>query len=248
MFFKIRYRMGENMSEAVDVTENVELNENEETLKPPAKKKRFEASSKNSVNDWELPEDLAEYANNAVNRFIKEPDLKESILYEFPVSTNLLKTKKMDASFKELLEEQFKKAVLNQEDVLFNIQKKVQNIFGPLSSLWQYMESEKQQIKDTNEASQDDLNQLEGISTQFEQTFTLVDQAINSIQYQRRMNVLSTIFSDKKKAKEILSDKVDIINEDYEYIFGSKFEDSVVKTQRIKRKTKEMLHPNLGKK
>ena len=110
----------------------------------------------------------------------------------------------MDASFKELSEEQFKKAVLNHEDVLFNIQKKVQNIFGPLSSLWQYMERKKQQIKDTGEATQEDLSQLESISTQFEQTITLVGQAINSIQYQRRMNVLTIIFSDKKKESQDL--------------------------------------------
>ena len=54
---------------------------------------------------WVLPHDLAKYANSHFNQYVKEQDLKESILTENLVSANITEVKKLDEFMSHLLKE-----------------------------------------------------------------------------------------------------------------------------------------------
>ena len=254
MFSKLRFSMTDKnpIDEEVIVNDNVNEEENQaldtslsSECEPPAKRQRFEASSsKSSHSKWDLSDDLAGYLNDKIVSFVKDSDLQESILIDNPVPSNIVRTKRLDTAFKEILEEQHKKAILFNEDVLINIQNKVFNVYGPLTKLWATMEAEKTELVEASGQDQltfDSIEHVNKVSTGFEQTITLLGQAVNAIVYQRRLSALTSIFNDRKKAKELLSDKKEMMDEDKDRLFGSKFEESVVKTQKTKVKTKELI-------
>lgn len=74
------------------------------------------------------------------------------------------------------------------------------------------------------------------VSIGFEQIITLLGQVINSIVYQRRLSILTSVFNEKKKANDLMNDLKGLMNEDNEKLFGSKFEENVVKNQKTKIK------------
>ena len=127
--------------------------------------------------------------------------------------------------------------------MLSNIQNKVFSILGPLTKLWATMEGEKTEILRTSQEQimREVEENLNTVSTGFEQVITLLGQVINPIVYQRQLGVLTAVFNEKKKAKDLMKDMKGLMNEDNEELFGPKFEESVVKNQKTKTKTKEII-------
>ena len=190
MFFKTRYR------KMADATQNNPLNKNDTTVKnttsdnpssqsknpidvssePPIKRQRFEPStSKMYDSTWDLPDDLAEYVNDKISTHMKDSDLQEAILLENPIPSNVWKCKKLDSSFKELLEEQSKKPIVLAEDCLSTIEQKILNVFGPLSRMWASLEEEKQSLLSTtseNSLPKEEIEHMDFASTVFDQTIT----------------------------------------------------------------------------
>jgi len=73
----------------------------------------------------------------------------------------------------------------------------------------------------------------------FEQTVT--GKAANSIVYQRTLNVLSALYSDSRKAKEVIKEKKGVLdNEDI--LFGEKFREFILEHVKSKNKTKEIVN------
>ena len=68
-----------------------------------------------------------------------------------PVSSYVIKPKKLDTAFREILEEQHKKTALSNEEMLSSIQNKVFRVLGPLTKLWATMEGEKTEILQTSQ-------------------------------------------------------------------------------------------------
>ena len=174
---------------------------------------------------------------------IKDSNIQESILKDNPVPSNIIKPKKLHTASREILEEQHKKTALSNEEMLLNIQNKVFSVLGPLTKLWATMEGEKTDILQTSQEQimpevEENLNT---VSTGFEQVITLLGQVINPIVYQRQLGVLTAVFNEKKKAKDLMKDMKGLMNEDNEELFGPKFEESVVKNQKTKTKTKEII-------
>ena len=88
------------------------------------------------------------------------------------------------------------------------------------------MEGEKTEILQTSQEqiTPEVEENLNTVSTGFEQVITLLGQVINSIMYQRRLGVLTAVFNGKKKAKDLMKDMKGLMNEDNEKLFGPKFE------------------------
>lgn len=224
---------------------------NESDLLPeptqPEKKRRFETSYAEEA-EWSLPQDMVEYFHKQMNNFIKPSDLEESITSDCPPPKNLEKVKVLDESFKELLNETGKKVVVEQDEILMNIQKRVWDVLGPFCSLWMNMEEDKDKVIKDDEVPEDIKMGAEVASTTFEQTVTLIGQLVNHILYQRRFMILSAMFNDKKKAKQLLKDWKDLLMDTESYLFGEKFEDKVIKTQKTKLKTKQLLKDSMAPK
>ena len=73
-----------------------------------------------------------------------------------------------------------------------------------------------------------------------EQTVLLLGQAWNSILYSRRLQILKSLIKDPKKAKNILKQKADLLQNSDQNLFGQKFRSHVVETERSKKRTLEV--------
>ena len=85
------------------------------------KRQRCEALAEKEQHEWELPDELASYANKYFQKFVHKKNLKDSILNENPVPTNITKPRKLDEYYKELLEENRAKRELTLDGTLEKI-------------------------------------------------------------------------------------------------------------------------------
>lgn len=250
-FFKHHFRMSgagiENADPILNQNENPPDAHEEATGAedgPPAKRRRFETS--NTDYEWELPTDMANYLSRHILTFIKPSVLKETITDELPIPTNLGKVKVLDESLKELLKEAGKKSIVDNDETLFHVQKKFWDIMGPFCQIWAGMELDKESIDSNPDTPEEIVNGMNSASTLFEKTVTLMGQSFNHLIYQRRFAILSAVFNDKSRAKNILKDWKDLLDLDPLYLFGEKFEEKVIKTQKAKNKTKQLLKESAG--
>ena len=151
----------------------------EEAQKPESSFKRqiCEALADEEQREWELPDELASYPKKYLQKFFQGKNLKDSILNENPVPTNITKPRRLDEYYKELLEENRAKRDLTLDDTLEKIQSKTLNIMGPLSKLWFRFEEASAQ---ENNMMRLDLNEL---IQYLEQSVMLVGQIFNVITY-----------------------------------------------------------------
>lgn len=105
-------------------------------------------------------------------------------------------------------------------------------ILDPFTQLWSGMETDKDKLDKEETKSEEMREGMANVSTLYEKTVILIGQTINNLLYQRRFNAL---FNDKKKALSLGSRNTkDLINNDDTYLFGDKFEEKVIKTQKMK--------------
>ena len=108
------------------------------------------------------------------------------------------------------------------------IQEKIVSVLARLTKLWSFMEQERELIAPDDEAAD---GHQEMVSL-FEQTILLAGQGLNSVAYQRRLNVLNTLIENNVKVKEILKEpmlNLDAIDNDF--IFGESLRNSYQKLQ-----------------
>ena len=209
----------------------------EEAQKPGSsfKRQRCEIIADEVQHEWELPDELAYYANKYLQKFVQDKNLKDSNLNENPVPTNITKPRKLDDYYKELLEENRAKREFTLDGTLEKIQSKKLNIMGPLSKLWFRFE---EVLAQENNMVQLDLNEL---IQYLEQSVMLVGQAFNVVTYNRRLNVLSAV-QDKQKPKNIIKDQTELLEKSSVDLFRRVFRDHVKETARLRESAKKLLH------
>ena len=95
------------------------------TKSPTPETSRFRVVNQEDQFKWELSDFMAKYANEHLNIFIQEKNLKESILVNSrPVPSNLQEVRQMDEFMAQLLEEKRQKILLQQDAIYKKIQKK----------------------------------------------------------------------------------------------------------------------------
>ena len=172
--------------------------------------------------------------NSYLNEFVQDADIKEAILQQNPVPSNISKPRKLDDFLKELLEEGNKNHVLRVDHALEKIQQKTINIFGPLSRVWYTIDQARKSKENKVEVSMRDLTKS------VEQAVTMIGQSFNAVSYQRRLNVLSTVMKEGKKAKQTLKEKADLLQKEDVDLFGDRFRTHISKTVKSKEKSKEL--------
>ena len=175
------------------------LEEEEEEKELSFKRTRFEATGEDAHSNWKLPDEMLKYARKQFNFYIKEKDLKDSVLLENPVPKNFKQELKLDPYYNELLEDKRRKRELSLDTMLEKQQSKVQQIMGPLAKIWFRVE---EAIADPS--SQLDIQELIGY---VEQSVLLTGQAYNAISYNRRLNVLTAAGIEKSRAKSSLKNQ-----------------------------------------
>ena len=74
---------------------------------------------------WFLLDDMAKYANSHFNQYVQERDLKESILTENHVTSNITEVKKLDEFMSHLLREKNQTSICTFDITLEKISRKI---------------------------------------------------------------------------------------------------------------------------
>ena len=170
-----------------------------------SKRLRFQATSNEEHFKWSLPDDVAEYANKNMKRYVPDKDIKDSVLLENPVPSNINSSFVLDDFLKSLLDDQKRTRQLEFDTTLEKLQQKTVNIFGPLSKVWVNLENAEKAKEDTVEIP------LKALTVHIEQAVLLIGQTFNVISYQRRFNILNSIMNDSRKVQKTLKDKADLL-------------------------------------
>lgn len=196
---------------------------------------RFELDACSTSNAWDLPDCLAAYLKKYMHLHIPEKEIREKILHENPIPSNVRQPQVLDNYIRELLVEHKRTLTSTHEKSLKAVQEKILHILGPLSRLWVIMENEKI----SSASSDEEFQELTMVSNLFEQTMLLVGQTFQSITYYRRHNILSTLIDNPSKVKEILKNAdATLDGADNIYLFGDKFEEKLLKDTNAKQKSK----------
>ena len=97
------------------------------------KRIHFKAIPEEAHNNWEVPHEMAKYAEKYFEKYVSDKELKDSITLNSTVPINLPKAKNMDDYFVELLEDQRKKKEIALDDTFKKLQSKIPTIMGPFS-------------------------------------------------------------------------------------------------------------------
>ena len=192
------------------------------------------------------------YAIKQMNSYINDSDIKDEILYQYPVPDNLNNKKDMDSNINSLLTEMRAKETLSLDKAFGSVQDKVLNIFGPLSQVWEFLEIQKDHaIEQTSNMPEEEFTQevvdmlrsAKDCARLMDMTVTMLGQAFNTISYYRRRNALSSILKgDKTKVKNMMKENKEILQEDTSNrLFGEKFDEKMVEFVKLKKKSKEFL-------
>ena len=130
-----------------------------------------------------------------IKSFIKNSDVKSSILEKLPVPSNIKEVQDVDLWLSDIYDQHPRLTYLiKKDDSLKAIQKKTRNAFAPLSKVWEYMDSLRrgESLKDVDAS---DLAEL------IEQIVITVGQSVGAITYLRRKNLLNGLSRDQKKTK-----------------------------------------------
>ena len=195
---------------------------------PP--EKRFRVVSKEEEHKWDLPSDMALYANKYFHEYVPEKDIQEKILDQDPVPSNITEHKKLDDFVKSAVKST--SSIMNDQS-LEKIQVKVGSVMGPLSKLWRVLEGVKTSPGDNVDVP------VDLCVTLVHKCVLLLGQASNALSYNRRFNLLSNMLNDPRRAKSVLKEKAPVLQTNDENLFGKKFRSYVIETERSKKKTVE---------
>ena len=85
------------------------------------KTKWFHIESSENQFKWDLPSELASYANTQFEKYIPEKGIHDAICEVHPVPNNLNQVKKMDKFLRDLLKEKNKNNYLDVDEILGKI-------------------------------------------------------------------------------------------------------------------------------
>ena len=104
---------------------------------------------------------------------------------------------------------------------------------GPLSRLSKGLEDVR---NESSEAVEVPVNTFPAF---IEQTTLLLGQALLSVSYARRSNILKILLKDPRKVKTLLKEKSALLQEDECHLFGKNFRSHIIEIERSKKKSLE---------
>ena len=191
-----------------------------------AKKARFNALEEEEIK-WKLSKDDVQYVNDKMRVNIPPKKVKDMILKDMPVPSNLGKIPRMDEFWEDKLEKRDPGRLILDND-LANIQDEIRDTTGPLLKLWKTID----RANDGNSSL--DPKELLDMT---EKSITLVGRAISNITHKRRVRVLSRFSKDKRKVATTLSKFEKPLRLSKTRLFGSKVVKKIERRIRAKKKT-----------
>ena len=200
------------------------------------RKKFFKKQSKKDKYKFKLSKDLAFWANDNIKNFRPDKEISDDIMLKNQVPTNIKETPTVDLFIQSILTERHRKDHVF-DGSLARLSKKVTDIFGPLSKVWEA-------IKACNVGSlrREELS-LESVAENLRLTVLLTGQAVNAITFHRRRTILRALIEDDDKAGNMLRKTYsEELKENGDLLFGEEFRKKATKDAKEERKTlKEFL-------
>ena len=198
------------------------------------RKKRYKITPKGEEHKWSLPLEMAVYANDHFKIYIPEKEIGEEVLTKNPVPSNLQDVLRLDDFAKNLLASQRSGGHLSADSQMERFQDKVHHVMGPLSRIWKGLEDIQNSTSEAVEVPVDDFVEL------IQQATLLLGQASLSITYTRRLNILKQILKDPRKAKSLLKEQSEVLQESDGHLFGKKFRTFILDSERLKKQSLEV--------
>ena len=114
----------------------------------------FNLTNLDKLNEWQVESKLAEYFNSNARTFIPTKTLKERILDDCPVPTNIAKLPVLDKAIKKVIPEA--SVAIGEDKKLSEVWESIRNISAPQLQLWQEIEGLKRLIKSAKSNSNPD--------------------------------------------------------------------------------------------
>ena len=99
----------------------------------------FHARTEEEKHEYNLPKKLLKYADHYLKKFIRDEELKDSILTENPVPKNFMKVPSLDVFILDTMKEERRNHELIMDLDLEKVQGKTRDVFGPLARVWTYL-------------------------------------------------------------------------------------------------------------
>ena len=161
----------------------------------PSKQRYCLLTTSTQGDEWELPDELAEFLKSMSNKFVPEKDLEQFL--EVPAPKNFDSQQKMDPFMRALLEKRGKNRLVSVDDELQKVHHRSIQALGPLGKVW----SDIQDFVTGN--SEEESLEPEKVVTNLNSAVALLCQAIHKLSYERRLAAL-TVSSDLKTARRQL--------------------------------------------
>ena len=204
---------------------------------PAAKKPGFdlpEIPREEDKGKWILPEDLAAYFASNTKRHTTDKDML-AFMHEYPTPSNVDCVPRLDESAKRSLKDKNLNPVIDIDEDFTSLQKKVQDIMGPLGAAWGILRLWKTGQCLINEETEKSL------VDQIDKAVILTAHTMQRISWHRRVHVLSAIGkTNGAKNADIRAllkqDKIQQIfqNDSSGELFGKQF-DEVTKSENTSR-------------
>lgn len=184
----------------------------------------------------ELTPDMEKYICKHFNKHVKEDAIQTSVLDDNPVpDMKALKVPELDEYMEELA---LHKSVKQTDKYFKRVQKKIVSIMGPLVTLWR-------KLHDARVATDETLDIFD-ILKNLEQVVLLVGQANSTTLYHRRVNALTSVLKNQKKAQKTISKHEKTLNKSKKSLFGKRFYKTLERKAKLKRKAKDLLATPTG--
>ena len=171
-----------------------------------------------SGSSWSLDDDLKGFFHKYSVKYFADKSLEETV-GEYPQPTNV-KALELDANMETLIKKEGKTVVLERDNDLLRISKKLLAVMGPLGRAWTSLEEYRVDTTDSVQVNPEEM------ADQLQKSVILLGQTLNAITYQRRLNVMSSL-GDAKEARAMLRDeKVTeaLLTSEEKVLFGKPFE------------------------
>ena len=193
----------------------------------------FTLGESQNSSKWEIANSLASYVNENMANYMPDDTIKKDILEDCPVPSNINDIPEWPKhGFLRKATKQ-KKFVRTRDQKLKRVGDKVRSILAPLSTVWSFFDKYRSSEGDWSlTVSNGDISrsvQMKDVATRLDQSVALTGQAINAVNYLRRLSVLSGLCGDDEKARDLLKECEDEIADDPEELFGSNAKSALAK-------------------
>ena len=194
--------------------------------KKAKKSSRFQLGESEDSQNWDLSKDLADYLNQNIISHQSDETIKKDILENCPVPANVYKIPGWPKSgyIKRAVDN--KKFVKIRDAKLKRLGEKVRAIYAPLTAVWSMIDRFRSNSSDNpwsmtlSNGNKEVSVDVDVVASRLDQSITLTGQAVNAVNYFRRTSILSTLCADDDKAKELMEECQEAIEEEPEELFG----------------------------